>query len=92
MLKIILPSLGLLGGIIGLFAYWPQISKLIKVRRSDQLSILTWAAWVFANLLLLVYAISIKDFVYIILESLHTFFLLLIFILIIVYKKDKNKL
>ncbi len=93
MLKIILASLGLIGGIIGLSAYWPQISKLVKVKKSDQFSILTWGLWVFSGLLLLVYAISIKDFVYIILETLHTAFLLLVFILIMIYKtnkKDKN--
>ena len=86
MLKIILPTLALLGGIIGLSAYLPQIRKLTKIKKSNQLSILTWSIWFFSSSLVLIYAISIKNFVYITLEVLDAFFIALILILIISYK------
>jgi len=88
MWKVILSSLGLAGGILLCSAYWPQIVKLVKIKKSDEFSVLTWAVWCFANLLLLIYAISIKDLVYIILESISSLALLLIFILIIIYRKN----
>lgn len=90
MLKVILSSLGLVGGIILVSAYWPQIVKLFKIKKSEEFSLLTWASWFFGNALLLIYAISIKDLVYITLESISTFALGFVFVLIIVYRKNKK--
>lgn len=82
-------SLGLIGGIIGISGYLPQIRKLIKVKKSSQFSILGWAIWLVSGVMLLVYAVSIKDFVYITLEILNTLSLLFVFILILVLRKNK---
>lgn len=90
MIKIILASLGLTGGIICILGYLPQVTKLFKLKKSSQFSVLGWTVWLFASVLLLVYAISIKNFVYITLETLHTVFVSLIFILIIVFR-EKSK-
>lgn len=87
MTKLILQSLGLIGSIIIVSAYFPQIIRLIKVRKSDEFSLTAWLIWFFGNFLLLVYAISTEDVVYITLETISTSALLLICILIIKYRE-----
>lgn len=88
MLKIILMSLGLVGGVIGLSGYLPQIKKLIKVKKSNQFSIWAWSVWLISCALVLMYAISIKDPVYIVLEILDTVFISIILIMIIRFRKN----
>lgn len=87
MLKIILASLGLIGGIIGLSGFYPQAVKIFKIKKSSQFSVLGWSIWVVSGIFLLIYALSIKDPVYITLEILNTLSLLFIFILILVFRK-----
>jgi len=88
MLKIILMSLGLIGGVIGLSGYLPQIKKLVKVKKSNQFSIWAWSVWLTSCVLVLVYAISIKDPVYIVLEVLDVIFLSSILIMVIAFRKN----
>ena len=83
----ILSSLGLIGGLIIISGYFPQIAKLFKVKNSTGVSIAAWSAFLLGNLLLLIYAISTKNFVYITLESLSSSAILLIVILSIKYRK-----
>lgn len=87
MIKIILALLGLTGGIVGLTGYLPQATKLLKVKKSSQFSILGRTIWLVSGVMLLIYAVSIKDFVYITLEILNTVSLVFIFILIVVFRK-----
>lgn len=91
MMKIIFPSLGLIGSIIIISAYWPQIVKLIKLKKSDEFSILAWLIWLSGNILLLIYAITTRDFVYITLETISVLSLLLICVLIIIYREENDK-
>jgi len=81
-------SLGLIGGVIGLTGYLPQIRKLVKVKKSNQFSVWTWIVWLFSCALVLIYAISIKDPVYITLEILDTIFIGVILILVISFRKN----
>ena len=86
-MKILLSSLGLIGSIIIISAYWPQFAKLIKVKKSNEFSLLAWSIWLLGNTLLLIYSIYTRDFVYIVLETVSSLSLLFICILIIVYRK-----
>jgi MtN3 and saliva related transmembrane protein len=62
-----------LGGIISLTAYLPQVIHMIKTKSSAGLSVLAWYCWILGTLLLLFYAISLHNTPYIIVESLYLF-------------------
>lgn len=82
-------SVGLIGSAIMVSAYWPQIIKLFKIKKSDGLSLIAWVIWLVGNAMLLSYAISTRDLVYIILESVSVFSLVLICVLIIKYQNKR---
>lgn len=85
-MELLISSLGLIGSIIIVSAYWPQISTLVKLKKSDEFNLFTWIFWLLGNVLLLAYVISTKDMVYIVLEGVSVFSLLLICLLIINHK------
>jgi len=69
-------------------SYFPQTIKLIKTKKSEDLSIKSWILWVTSSLAYTLYAILIsKDFMLIFESCLELFFCLLILILALVYKK-----
>jgi len=69
-------------------SYFPQTIKLIKTKKSEDLSIKSWILWVTSSLAYTLYAILIsKDFMLIFETCLELFFCLLILILALVYKK-----
>lgn len=44
---------------VAIFAMIPQIAKLVKVKRSDALSLSTWSTWAVCQVVSLVYSVSI---------------------------------
>lgn len=87
-MDIILKNLGLVGSIIFAAAYIPQIIHLIKVKDSTGISISSWFIWLFGAVLLLVYAIHLRDTVFLALTILETLALITTIILAIIYKKN----
>jgi len=85
----LLSSLGLIGGLIIISGYLPQIVRLLKIKNSRGVSILAWSFFLLGNLMLLVYAISTKDFVYIALEVLSCLAITLIIFLTYIYRQKK---
>ncbi len=79
-------------GIVSLctfISYFPQTIKLIKTKKSEDLSIKSWILWVTSSLAYTLYAILIsKDFMLIFETLLELFFCLLILILALVYRKN----
>jgi len=73
-------------GVVAIIAYVPQVAHLIKVKDSKGISVVAWSTWFFCNFLLLIYAVSIKDIPYIIVESLSCLANLTIIFLTIKYK------
>ena len=70
--------------------YFPQTVKLLKTKKSDDLSISSWILWVISSISYTTYAICVsKDAMLIFETSLELFFCLLILLLTIRYK---NKL
>lgn len=53
--------LGVIGNILLVTAYLPQISKIIKHKHADDLSLLMWVNYLIGDFLLLVYAIYQND-------------------------------
>ncbi|NQU77308.1 hypothetical protein HQ544_01275 [Candidatus Falkowbacteria bacterium] len=89
-----LEFVGLIGSIVILTAYLPQTIHLLKVKDSTGVSFLAWLIWGIGNALLLIYAITTRDKVYIILEAVSTSFIILLLFLIQKYKRhtrDINK-
>jgi len=87
MIDSIIQALGLVGTIIFVSAYLPQIVHLLKVKDSTGISIVSWTIWFIGALLLLVYASYQKDLVFIFLTFLESLALLIVIILSVSYKR-----
>lgn len=79
----------LIGTGIGILAYWPQIKHLIKIKNSTGISVMAWYAWLISNIILLFYAIYIKDIVFLITQALFTFLCALMILLTYKYRKNE---
>ncbi len=87
MFEIILKNLGLIGALIFASAYIPQIVHLVKVKDSTGISISSWFIWLFGALLLVVYAMYLKDMVFLVLTVSETIALITTIVLAFKYKK-----
>ncbi len=80
-------------GIVSLctmISYLPQTIKLIKTKKSSDLSINSWILWVVSSLSYTLYAILCnRDFMLIFETSLELFFCFIILFLAIKYKNNK---
>ena len=73
-------------------SYFPQIVKLIKTKKSEDLSVQSWILWVTSSLAYTLYAILVSKDIMLIFETcLELFFCLLILILALLYRKNKCK-
>ncbi len=71
-------------------SYLPQVLKLIKGKKSEDISIHSWILWVVSSLSYTIYAIVVsKDIMLIFETSLEFIFCLLILLLSIKYRKVK---
>lgn len=78
--------------IIQFFSYLPQLHKLLKTKKSDDLSLLSWAAWLTTALCWVIYSIfELKDFWSILTCSLELLFILSTFLLTIKYRNNYIK-
>ena len=70
-------------------SYFPQIVKLLKTKKSDDLSISSWVLWVISSLSYTTYAGCVsKDAMLIFETSLELFFFILILLLTMRYKNN----
>lgn len=71
-------------------SYFPQTIKLLKTKKSSDLSIQSWFLWVTSSFSYTLYAVLVsKDAMLIFETSLELFFCLLILILAIMYRNNK---
>ena len=69
-------------------SYFPQATKLIKTKKSEDLSIKSWTLWVISSLSYTLYAVLVsKDFMLIVETSLELTFCLLILVLAVNYRR-----
>ncbi|MBP3456720.1 MAG: PQ-loop repeat-containing protein [Bacilli bacterium] len=74
-----------------LISYLPQTIKLIKTKKSDDISIASWVLWVTSSFAYTLYAILVsKDFMLIFETSLELTFCLIILVLSSIYRKSKR--
>lgn len=83
----IFQNLGLVGTLIFISAYLPQIRHLYKVKDSTGISISSWVIWLVGALLLFIYAVHNRDLVFIALTALEALALFTVIILAIKYRK-----
>ena len=70
-------------------SYFPQTVKLLKTKKSDDLSIPSWILWVISSLSYTIYAICVSKDVMLIFETtLELSFCLLILLLAIRYRNN----
>ena len=77
--------------IVGIMSYMPQIFKMIKTKRSDDLSVWTWVIWTVNSSLYLLYLILERVGFWLLLSQ--TFEVTLItttLIVILIFRKSKN--
>ena len=71
-------------------SYFPQTVKLLKTKKSEDLSIQSWVLWVTSSLAYTIYAILVsRDGMLIFETSLELFFCLLILVLASIYRNNK---
>lgn len=91
MFEKILGASALIGGIIAMGGMLPQIIHLLRVKDSTGLSIIAWFIWVAGDSLLLAYAITIRDPIFI---MIHVFYVgagVATIILAMKYRRPKEK-
>lgn len=73
-------------------SYLPQIMKLLKTKKSEDLNIVSWAVWVVSNFSYLLYAfLCSKEFMLRFETALEFTFCLLILMLTVHYRKSNKK-
>ena len=87
MLRII-ELLALVAGVIGILAYVPQIIHMIKEHSSKGISLGAWILWFVTGVIVLVYALDIKDIIFISIQALN---LIAIFVVLVLTLKYSNK-
>ena len=74
-----------------LISYLPQTIKLLKTKKSDDISIKSWILWVVSSFSYTLYAFLVsKDFMLIFETSLELMFCLIILILSVNYRAKKS--
>lgn len=74
-----------------LISYLPQTIKLLKTKKSDDISIQSWVLWGVSSFSYTLYAIIVsKDFMLIFETTLELIFCLIILILSAIYRKRKS--
>ena len=79
----------LVSGSASVLAVIPQLVKLIKLKHSDELSLVSWVVWFLYEVISLMYAFSINSLPYIIINALWVVFYIAMIILIVRYKSSK---
>ena len=70
-----------------MIAYLPQTIKLIKTKKADDISLLSWIIWVISSCCYTLYAVLVsKDFMLIFETSLELLFCIIILVLSYIYQ------
>ncbi|MDO8561690.1 MAG: PQ-loop repeat-containing protein [bacterium] len=80
-------NLGLIGTLIFVSAYLPQIRHLLKVKDSAGINVFSWVTWLVGAVLLFVYAVHNRDFIFVALTVLEALALITVIILASKYRK-----
>jgi len=79
--------LGLIGAILTVVAYFPQARHIVKEHCSGGISSSSWFIWLAATILLLIYAVTTENRIFILLEIVNVIAIVIILIMIKIYGK-----
>lgn len=79
--------LGLIGAVLTVIAYLPQARHIMKEHCVGGISTKTWLIWLIATVLILIYAITVRNRIFILLETANIIAIISILILIKIYGK-----
>jgi uncharacterized protein with PQ loop repeat len=82
-------TMGIVGNVLLVIGYFPQIIKIITTKKAEDLSLMMWINFLVGDLLLLIYAIYTGDYIFSVLFAFFTIGNLVTMALTIKYgKKD----
>jgi len=76
---------GLIGAVLTVIAYYPQARHIMREHCVGGISTKTWLIWLMATVLILIYAITARDRIFILLETANIIAIISILILIRIY-------
>ncbi|MFA6528277.1 MAG: PQ-loop repeat-containing protein [Candidatus Gracilibacteria bacterium] len=79
-------TLGTVGNTIQIVAFIPQITHMYKTKSGKGMSVKAYSIWATGDIMLFIYALHIKDPVFMILTGCFAFFTAWIIILILKFK------
>ena len=86
----VLPILGTLGNALLIAAYIPQIVKMIRSKKAEDVSMLMWILWFLGDTCFLAYSLIEKDIYSSVLFAFFSFGNIVILTLIALYGKSKK--
>jgi hypothetical protein len=78
--------------LVSVMTAFPQLKQLWLMKNSDEFKLLSWVAWLIAQLTALVYAISIASIPYLIVNLLWIAFYALMIALILKYRGSNREM
>lgn len=69
----------------------PQVTQLLKTKRSDEMNLFTWSIWAFSQTITFVYVIYIKNWPLILVNTVWIVFYFLMLALIVKYKPSSDR-
>jgi len=82
-----LEIIGLIGAVLTVIAYLPQAIHIKKEHCSGGISRNSWLIWLLATTLLLIYAVTTNNKIFILLEIVNVIAIIIILIMIKIYGK-----
>ena len=79
----------LVAGTASVVASIPQLVRLIRLKHSDEFSVISWSVWLLYQVVSLIYAFSINSVPYIVINLLWVIFYISMIVLILRYKSSK---
>ncbi len=86
----LIQAIGIVGNVLLVSAYLPQIHKTIKTKKAEDLSLLMWLAYFVGDVLLLVYSIATNDAIFTALFTLFTIGNFVLLTLTLKYSKPQK--
>ena len=88
-MDLLMHIIGIVGNILLVVAYIPQIMKLVKTKKGEDLSLGMWICYLVGDMLLAVYSVYTFDYIFCSLFILFTIFNFIVLGLTLKYSKKK---
>lgn len=89
-MELVMQTVGIIGNALLVLAYIPQIVKLIKTKKGEDLSLMMWINYLVGDVLLAAYALYTKDYIFFSLFILFTIFNIIVLYLTLKYNKTNG--